>query len=117
MAEIIPTFQNKSSKLRQDLILDTISVTLIMEWNIRVNAWFVYISDGTYELKSKKLTGNWPLLKRNRASFPTLSGDIIAIKTDTEAAGELTYLNLNDGWTLFYLNRFELLEWELANGV
>lgn len=114
---IIPTFQNKSSKFRQDIILNTISVTLTFQWNARAGYWFVSITDGTYELLSKKLVANWPLLRRSRASFPTLTGDIIVLKTDQEAEGELTYDNLNNGWTLYYLDKFELVQWEISNGV
>lgn len=117
MAEIIPTFQKNSSKFRQDLILGTVSVTLVFNWNTRVGAWFIDLSTDTCELKSKKLVANWPLIRRNRASFPCLTGDIVALKTDLEAGGEITYDNLNNGWTLFYLDRFELAEWEIENGV
>jgi len=117
MAVIIPTFQNKSSKFRQDIILGGISVTLIFQWNTRSGHWFVSISDGIHELKSKKLVGNWALLRRSRASFPTLTGDIIALRTDAEAATEITYDNLNNGWTLYYLTEQEVAEWESINGV
>lgn len=114
---IIPTFQKKSSKFRQDIILGNASLTLVCNWSIRSNAWFIDLFNDTCELKSKKLVANWPLIRRNRASFPCLTGDIIAIKTDFDAGGEITYDNLNDGWALYYLDQFELVEWETANGV
>lgn len=117
MAVIIPVFQNKSSKFRQDLILENIALTFTMQWNSRAGYWFVSLTDGTTELLSKKLVANWPLLKRNKAIFPLLSGDIIAIKTDLEAENEITYDNLNNGWTLLYIDRFELEEWETFYGI
>jgi len=117
MAVIIPTFQNKSSKFRQDIILGDISVTLTFQWNARAGYWFVSLNDETYELKSKKLVGNWALLRRNRASFPTFSGDIIALRTDLEAESEITYDNLNNGWTLYYFTALELENWESFYGI
>lgn len=117
MAQLIPVFQDKSSKFRQDVILGTVSVTLSFQWNSRAGAWFVSLNDGTHELLSKKLVGNWPLLRRNRASFPTITGDIIALKMDQDAATEVTYDNLNNGWDLYYITAEELVEWEIINGV
>lgn len=117
MAVIIPTFQNKSSKFRQDIVLGTTSVTLVFNWNSRAGYWFVSISDGIYELKSRKLVGNWALLRRARAYFPTLTGDILALKTDLEAEPELTFDNLNNGWTLYYLTAAEIENWETFYGL
>lgn len=117
MAIKIPTFQNKSSKFTQDIILGGVSITLSMRWDSRAGYWFVSLSDGTYSITSKKLVAAWPLLKRNRASFPTLSGDLIALKTDEDVEGELTYSNLNNGYTLYYITQLELFTWESANGI
>lgn len=117
MAQVIPTYQDKGSKFSQDVIIGGISVTLTLKWNARAGYWFVSISDGEYEIIGKKLVGNWPLLKQSRALFPNLSGDIIAFQTDTSAEGEITYDNLNNGWTLYYVTDEELESWEDANGI
>lgn len=117
MRLIIPTFQKNSSKFRQDIILGTALITLIFNWNTRAGAWFIDLKTDTCGLKSKKLVANWPLIRRNRSSFKCLTGDLIALKTDLKAGDEITYDNLNNGWTLYYLDRFELAQWEIDNGV
>ena len=93
----IPTYQDKSSKFVQDIILDDVSVTLTMKWNSRAGYWFVSITDGTYELLNKKLVANWPIFRQSRASFPVLTGSIIALKEDSNGEDEITYDNLNNG--------------------
>lgn len=117
MAIKIPTFQNRSSKFTQVIVLDDVSITLSLSWNTRANYWFLTITDGINVLSSKKIVPNWPILKRNRASFPTLSGDFILLKTDEDVGSEITYDNLNDGYTFYYLTQLEVIEWESANGI
>lgn len=117
MAQIVQTFQNKSSKFKQDVILDNVAVTLTFEWSVRSGYWFVTITDGTYTLGRKKLIANWPILRQSAALFPTIQGSLIARRTDLEADSEVTYDNLNSGWTLYYYDRFELADWEADNGL
>lgn len=117
MATIVPTFQNKSSKFRQEIILDGLAVTLILEWNSRAGYWFLTITDGIFTLWRKKLVANWPIFRQSRAAFPNLRGSIIALKTDLEAGPEVTYENLNAGWTLYYLTEEEVDQWEVDYGL
>lgn len=117
MAQRILTFQSLSSKFRQDVILDNVSVTIVLEWNSRAGYWFVTISDGVYTLSKKKLVANWPLLRQSIASFPSLKGSIIALQDDANAANEITYDNLNDGWGFYYITEEELNSWEINNGL
>jgi hypothetical protein len=117
MPQRVPSFQSNSSKFRQDIIIGGVSVTLLLEWNSRSGYWFLSIDDGTYQLENKKVVANWPILRRSRADFPSLSGDFILTQTDLEAASEVNYENLNNGWALFFYDQFELAEWESDNGV
>lgn len=116
MAEKIPVFQNKSSKFRQDLVVGGISLTMVLRWDTRAGYWFMSINDDNHELLNKKLVANWPIIRRSRASFPTLLGDFFLLKTDLEVGAEVDYDNLGNGWDLFFLDRFETLAWEQFYG-
>lgn len=115
--QIIPTFQTTSSRFTQDILLGDISVTITLDWNTRAQAWYMSLNDGFDILTSIKLVPNWLLIRQYASSLPNFVGDIYVGRTDTEAGDEITYENLNNGWTLFYVTPEEAEAWENINGV
>jgi hypothetical protein len=115
----IPTFQNLSSKFRQDLILGGRTVILELTWNSRAEAWYLYFEDFDSGdiLYSTRIVPNFLLLRQYRASIPLFDGDLLVYKTDEEVANEISYENFGNGWDLMYLDEPEAEAWEDTYGL
>lgn len=113
---IIPTFQDKASHFRQDIIVDGVALSLRLDFNSRSDYWQMSITDDIYSLYNKKIVANWPILRQSRALFPSLLGDFVLQKSDLDVAADVDFNNLNNGWSFLYLDRLELAEWEAFYG-
>ena len=114
----IPTYQDKSSKFRQEILLGGRTLELALRWNSRTECWFMDIKDliSSDMVSAIKVVPNWLLLRMYKSELPELRGDFIAKAVNTEVA-EITYDNLNKDFVLFFLTEAEAFSWEVDNGV
>jgi len=114
----IPTYQTKSGKFKQEILLGGRTLNITIKWNVRCGCWFMDledVDDGSF-LNSIKLVNNWLLLKQYKASIPNLEGDFI-IKPVNTSDEDITYDNLGDGFDLFYATAEEADSWENFYGI
>ncbi len=92
--------------------LDGVSYGLELNWNGRVDAWYLSIFDaaGVALLRSRKVVTNMPLLSRFRFIAGLPAGDIIAVDpSESIAYAGYTELGEARGVTLMYVEASDLL--------
>lgn len=107
---IIPTEQGVSSYVTR-VALDGVSYGIELNWNGRAGAWYLslYDTNGDPLLLSRKLSTNFPILKRFRFIDGLPAGELLAI----DASYSLDYAGYDElgetrGVTLYYVEKADL---------
>ena len=114
---IIPSFQKTSSDFRQIINLNNQQVRIRLIYKVRAHSFFMDFTDSDNNfLSGLKLVPNWPLLKNHKALL-NFSGDLMVLKSNDSVEKNITYDNLNNGWSFVYLTEDELSSWRTINGL
>lgn len=100
----------------QVLIPEQSVITLTLRWNTRSGAWFADVTSKGKTAYGLKITPRWPLFTDHAALSP-ISGDLIALPLDGQAAEPVAYDALGTTWGLFWISPDELLKWRYSHGV
>ena len=119
MSELIPVFQDISSKWKNSMVLDDLLINMEIHFNSRSESFYLDLFDveNDFSLIGVKLVPNWLLVRQFRAYMPNLEGDLIVLKTDADVGDRITYDNLGNGYDFFFYDNDEAEDWEDENGV
>jgi hypothetical protein len=113
----LPSFHDQSSDFNYEVDIGGIAAKIRLTWNVRVNHWFMSVTDSQGgAISGIKVVSMCRLLQSHRA-FSNLSGDLVVLATSPNASGEITYDNWNVDWVLCWLTDDEIIEWETAYGL
>lgn len=113
----IPVFTEQSSDFVQIIDLETVTTTIRLTWNTRVEYWFMAVSTDNSNKEGIKLVKNYLLLDQLKATFADLKGDFAVLKKSNTTEEEFTYKNFGEVWSLFYLTEEEVEEFKEENGI
>ena len=118
MAIQIPLFKEQSSNFTQNIDLENVNIEIKLVYNTRTETWVAKFTTTNYAINGIKLTKNFPLLWKYRASFPEIIGDFIVLKiSDDINVNVLDYDTLGVYYALFYITQEELEQWKISNGI